>query len=223
MYTSQMAIDAGTPDYIQCMPADVEVRINLWHLFGDSQPEGMEQNQIVEVVLDDFQYTPNGLTGVHENGVCGKNCHCESYSCVDNRCVGNVRPLIPDEKPADFVDLKEPVADTDANTSANTDLPVSSALEQTAAVSNKEGGLNSTGKTVVTLFMLSLVVFAVVVYMEIRTRRHEANRDRIVLFDDDPTRTKAVVECIQNKTIKDSSRSLKTEAIEPSFELCLEA
>ena len=85
--TTQDALDAGKPDYIQCMPADVEVRLNLWHLFGDSQPSGLQDSHIVEVVIDDFQFTPNGLTALVDGSTCSKDCHCGPDStCQNNRC-----------------------------------------------------------------------------------------------------------------------------------------
>jgi hypothetical protein len=86
-YGAQAAGDANMPDYTQCMPANVEVRINLWHLFGPSPPDGVEDTHQVEVVIDDFTYAPSGLRGVSVGGVCSKDCQCVlGLLCVDKIC-----------------------------------------------------------------------------------------------------------------------------------------
>ena len=84
-YTTQDAVQAGQSDYVQCLPAQVEVRLNLWNMHGINTPTGMTTNQVVEVVLDDFVYTPSGSTVIASGGYCSKNCQC-STSCVANRC-----------------------------------------------------------------------------------------------------------------------------------------
>ena len=84
-YTTQDAVQAGQSDYVQCLPAQVEVRLNLWNMHGINTPTGMTTNQVVEVVLDDFVYTPSGLTVVAPGGYCSKNCQCPT-ACVANRC-----------------------------------------------------------------------------------------------------------------------------------------
>jgi hypothetical protein len=33
-YSTKDAIYYGTPDHVQCLPANVEVRMNVWNLFG---------------------------------------------------------------------------------------------------------------------------------------------------------------------------------------------
>jgi len=85
-YLTQQAVREGRPDYVQCLPANVEVRMNLWNLYGANQPTGMETNQSVEVVIDDFSYAPSGLTFVAEGGYCSKDCQCET-ACVGGFCV----------------------------------------------------------------------------------------------------------------------------------------
>ncbi|CAB9497080.1 expressed unknown protein [Seminavis robusta] len=87
-YSTQDALDSGQPDYTQCMPANVEVRINLWHLFGSSPPAGLEDTHEVRVVIDDFYYEPSGIQAVPDGGVCSKDCHCGGppFVCINNRC-----------------------------------------------------------------------------------------------------------------------------------------
>jgi hypothetical protein len=87
-YSTQTALNANQPDYTQCLPANVEVRINLWHLFGSSAPFGMQDNHRVEVVIDNFTFEPSGVTGVPVGGICSKDCHCGGtpFQCIGNRC-----------------------------------------------------------------------------------------------------------------------------------------
>ncbi|CAB9530452.1 Glycosyl hydrolases family 16 [Seminavis robusta] len=87
-YGTQDALDAGEADYTQCMPANVEVRMNLWNLFGSTAPTGMQDNHRVDVVIDNFTYVPNNLNGVPEGGVCSKDCHCGGppLQCINNQC-----------------------------------------------------------------------------------------------------------------------------------------
>lgn len=84
-YATQQAVQEGRPDYVQCLPANMEVRMNLWNLYGTNRPTGMETHQSVEVVIDDFIYTPSGLSFVAEGGYCSKDCQCET-ACGDGFC-----------------------------------------------------------------------------------------------------------------------------------------
>jgi hypothetical protein len=98
-YATRTAIDANAPDYLQCLPADVEVRINLWNLFGSSPPPGLEDTHRVDVVIDSFQFTPSGLTGLPAGGTCSRDCHCDGDAvCLSNVCLSaglgtGVKPL----------------------------------------------------------------------------------------------------------------------------------
>jgi hypothetical protein len=86
-YSTEQAVNAGLEDYVQCLPASVEVRMNLWNMHGADTPTGMATDEIVEVVIDDFVYTPSGLTGIANGGVCSKDCQCQgSSSCVNGSC-----------------------------------------------------------------------------------------------------------------------------------------
>ena len=87
-YSTEDALQSGQVDYTQCMPANVEVRINLWNLFGDSKPAELEDSHVVEVVIDNFQYIPSGKTHVPDGGTCSKDCHCSPTSmCIYNQCM----------------------------------------------------------------------------------------------------------------------------------------
>lgn len=94
LYSAKNAIDAGAKDFTQCLPADVEVRMNLWNLFGTGRPTEMEDHHMVEVVIDGFSFRPNGLTEVEDGGACTKDCQCgASATCVSNRCQSSNRNL----------------------------------------------------------------------------------------------------------------------------------
>jgi len=82
-YSTQIARDACAPDYIQCLPANVEVRINLWNMGGISvAPDvaGLTDGTRIEVVIDDFSFTPSSETHVPDGGTCSKHCQCASGS-----------------------------------------------------------------------------------------------------------------------------------------------
>ena len=88
-YSSKRAVRAGEPDFTQCLPADVEIRINLWNLYGTLPPTDMvgKEQHIVEVVIDDFSYAPSGLEYVPDGEVCSRDCHCSPSSmCFSNHC-----------------------------------------------------------------------------------------------------------------------------------------
>jgi len=89
-YSSEQAVTLGFEDYVQCLPANLEVRINLWNVDGALvDPLEMSDEEMVEVIIDDFTYTPTGLTGVEDGGFCTKDCQCsEGSECVPggNRC-----------------------------------------------------------------------------------------------------------------------------------------
>ena len=73
------------------MPLDnnVEDRINLWNVLNSTEtPPGMLDTHVVEVVIDNFQFVPNGLVAVPDGNVCSKDCHCGATSqCLENKCV----------------------------------------------------------------------------------------------------------------------------------------
>jgi hypothetical protein len=86
-YSTADAHYYGTPDYVQCLPADVEVRINLWNMLGTATPTGMADNDVVEVVIDGFKYTPSEQKIVGEGEACSKWCQCGfGNSCIYGFC-----------------------------------------------------------------------------------------------------------------------------------------
>lgn len=87
VYTTEQAISEGLEDRIQCLPADIEVRMNLWGLQGTQQPQGMEGHHIAEVVISGFSFTPSGIEGVGEGEFCSKHCQClEDLLCESGVC-----------------------------------------------------------------------------------------------------------------------------------------
>ena len=90
MYSSAMALELGLEDYMQCLPNPaMEVRINLWSFEGASTtPMEMSDDEMVEVVIDNFTYTPSGETGVVDGGSCSQDCQClETSGCsASNVC-----------------------------------------------------------------------------------------------------------------------------------------
>lgn len=74
-------------DYIQCLPNNLEVRINLWNM-ADKIPDNIMDHHRVVVVIDDFTYTPSGETHVADGGACSKHCQCSDTSnCLGGLCV----------------------------------------------------------------------------------------------------------------------------------------
>jgi hypothetical protein len=80
-YTTSQALGAGLEDRIQCLPANVEVRINLWNMNGNSRPSSMTDTDVVEVVIDDFNFVPAAVQGAAAAQACSKDCQCLSGTC----------------------------------------------------------------------------------------------------------------------------------------------
>lgn len=88
---SEEAVFRNVPDYIQCLPdrgGNMEVRINLWNFLGANTPSNLVASDRVEVVIDNFSFTPSSVTFVPDGGVCTKHCHCnmDASKCVHNVC-----------------------------------------------------------------------------------------------------------------------------------------
>eukprot|EP00978_Attheya_sp_CCMP212_P041743 scaffold243381_cov56-Attheya_sp.AAC.2 len=88
---TEEALFRGVPDYVQCMPSgNTEVRMNLWNMLGAIQPAGLSARDKVEVVIDNFSYTPSSLTAVPNGDFCSKHCQCKiGSSCVSGICNSN--------------------------------------------------------------------------------------------------------------------------------------
>jgi hypothetical protein len=86
-YTTAQALSLNKDDYIQCLPATVEIRMNLWNAKGAVKPPTMTDTQVAQVVIDQFSYTPNYIVGVANGETCSKTCQCLPTSrCVNNKC-----------------------------------------------------------------------------------------------------------------------------------------
>jgi hypothetical protein len=86
-YTTAQALRLKKEDYIQCLPATVEIRMNLWHSKGAVRPPTMADTHVAQVVIDQFVYTPNYILGVANGETCSKTCQCLPTSrCVNNKC-----------------------------------------------------------------------------------------------------------------------------------------
>jgi hypothetical protein len=88
-YTTQMALEQNLPDRIQCLPANVEIRMNVWNVKGaDIAPTGMADTDVAQVVIDGFSYEPSGVAGVDDGELCSKHCQCSGATslCIESRC-----------------------------------------------------------------------------------------------------------------------------------------
>jgi hypothetical protein len=88
---TEEALYRDLTDYVQCMPdrgGDTEVRINLWNMLGAQQPVGLRDTDLVEVVIDNFSFTPSDLEYVEVGGYCSKHCQCDPSvaSCISGIC-----------------------------------------------------------------------------------------------------------------------------------------
>ena len=81
VYSTQIAKEACAEDYIQCLPANVEVRLNLWDMNGSSDSfapsvASLSDETRVEVVIDSFDFIPSSMNHVPDGGGCSKHCQC---------------------------------------------------------------------------------------------------------------------------------------------------
>lgn len=90
LYTTEHAVTNGCEDYVQCLPANVEIRLNLWSKDGlNSPPTGLNDDDYVQVVIGSFAYQEAvGVEFVEPGGYCSKHCQCEAdLGCVNGKCV----------------------------------------------------------------------------------------------------------------------------------------
>jgi hypothetical protein len=88
-YTTEQALSAGLPDRVQCLPAPIDIRINLWNLNTQATDVsmGLSDDEVVEVVIDRFTFTSSNETGVGEGAYCSKDCQCnEGLICSGGFC-----------------------------------------------------------------------------------------------------------------------------------------
>ena len=92
-YSTSDAHFYAVDDRIQCLPANMEIRINLWNSFGSSTPTEMSNDEVVEVVFERVVYKPSNTTFVEDGGVCSKHCQCQStYLCINGTCQSSESP-----------------------------------------------------------------------------------------------------------------------------------
>ena len=87
-YSTLQTITDNVPDYVQCLPSNTEIRLNLWSMHGTIEtPTNLGQNDIVEVIIDKFSFIPSGLDGLENNKKCTKDCQCKKPSkCINKVC-----------------------------------------------------------------------------------------------------------------------------------------
>jgi len=76
----------GRPDPIECLPAQVELRLNLWNLGGSEMPLEMNEGDEIRVLVDEVTYAPSSETHVAVGDSCSKDCQCEGQ-CVGGVCM----------------------------------------------------------------------------------------------------------------------------------------
>lgn len=103
-YSSDDILYYSSPAYVQCLPADVEIRMNLWNVQGVATPIDMTDDMSIKVVIDNFYYHESGETHVPSGGSCSKHCQCAANSYCD----AGVCTLLPG---ATTIDPTSPEAD----------------------------------------------------------------------------------------------------------------
>lgn len=85
--TTGKAVEEGREDFIQCLPqVGLDVRVNLWSQFGTNAIEGLDETDVVEVVMDNFVYTPiDPVLLLQEGEICSKDCQCNgTLTCEES-------------------------------------------------------------------------------------------------------------------------------------------
>lgn len=84
-YSAELALSEGREDLVQCLPANLDVRINIWNMLSVGDPPGLAIDEEVVVVLGEFSYSEmtERFRGVGRR--CSKDCQCES-SCRNGFC-----------------------------------------------------------------------------------------------------------------------------------------
>jgi hypothetical protein len=118
-YSTKDAIYYGTPDRVQCLPANVEVRMNVWNLLGETRPTNMTDDDVVEVTIDNFKYKPAGQQSAGEGEVCTKWCQCgRGNACIDGFCS---QPQMQSEQEDDSPDSGAPLTPQPQQNSTQSD------------------------------------------------------------------------------------------------------
>lgn len=90
--------------------------MNLWSLDGIGNQLGLADDEMVQVIIDDFVYTPSGETHVPEGGSCVKDCQCASLDCDNGTCASSSSSSTT----GDATTTKATTTSTDATTSTTT-------------------------------------------------------------------------------------------------------
>lgn len=86
IYRASEAHQRFEEDAIQCLPKNVEVRINLWNVNGASAPNSLSETDQVIVVIDKFEFSPSPQDYIFPRESCSKDCQCRSHSCQNWQC-----------------------------------------------------------------------------------------------------------------------------------------
>jgi len=87
-YTTEDAVLKGCTDNVQCLPAAVEIRINLWSIGGSTTaPQGLSDTDVVEVIIDNFTHEESSVEFALPGDDCSKHCQCEGH-WFDGKCSG---------------------------------------------------------------------------------------------------------------------------------------
>lgn len=168
---------------------------------------------MVEVIIDDFQFTPSGLTGLAQGGICTKDCQCQSRECNENKCTA-ADPSIGDN----FGDGTKPFPQGQSSATVDPDAEtIPSAQSESGST-----GMGKAGKALLTIFFLLLA--AVIAVFFIRKKRNNKNvarmdtfteKFRIMTFSDGHPKKQVVVECWETESEKIDTENVK------SFEMSL--
>jgi len=118
IYTTESAILGGGTDYVQCLPADVEIRLNLWSINGmDPGPSDLNDDHYVEVVIDNFKYEEDEIEFAAPGDYCSKHCQCEApLGCSNGQCIPTPLSAQPSSIPT-AIPTKTPVSSVPPSTS----------------------------------------------------------------------------------------------------------
>lgn len=91
-YSTSLARISCTEDFIQCLPHNVDLRLNLWGINGTNQAPAFEGVENVEaarvvVVIDHVDFMSSGIRHAADGEECSKDCQCsDSSTCFEGIC-----------------------------------------------------------------------------------------------------------------------------------------
>lgn len=92
VFSASDALAASREDLVQCLPANLDVRLNLWNMLGDQDPPGLGLDEEVVFVLSGFSYEEISDRFRAAGERCTKDCQCES-TCSNGFCSPSMRNL----------------------------------------------------------------------------------------------------------------------------------